>query len=222
MHNAAVVNQTYDASSDTTTAALVLAPPTSTDCNCIMLSFANASTHAAGPGIKALQILQPGYSFDDAAASPFSSALVSLLSRVDVLRFMDWAKTNGNLIEHWADRPTPASYTYAGASNVPWEVIFQLANQLNVDAWINVPAHADDDYVKELALLGVARLTFLDRIPLNCTYLPPCANSRPCLHVHVRQPMLPCSLVLTYTSNGRMVRAFDDGSALLLLSHFES
>lgn len=154
MRGAAVVNQSYDAATDTTTAALVVA---TSESPFIMFGFTNASTARGGPGIKALRILQPGYGY--AEADGFSAPLLALLARADVLRFMDWARTNGNLITSWANRTTEAAVSYApDGSEVPWEVIFRLANTLGKDAWINIPAHADADYVAQLASLAASLL----------------------------------------------------------------
>ena len=148
-NGASAANQVYDAATDTTTASLVLAPNA---CNCLMFGFSGASTRT-GPGIKDLKILQPGYAL--AQAADFSAPLLALLGRVDVLRFMDWGRTNGNLIQEWGSRTLPSAFSFAApGSQVPWEVIFDLANTLQKDAWINIPAHATDDYVQQLATLG--------------------------------------------------------------------
>ena len=156
MRGSSIQNQTYNAATDTTTAALVITP-NADSCNCIMFSFAGASTRASGPGIKALQILQPGYALSQ--ANDFSTPLLTLLARLDVLRFMDWAHTNGNLIVGWASRSLPTAYSFAPeGATVPWEVCFDLINTLQKDAWINIPAHADDDYVLQLAKLAKAHL----------------------------------------------------------------
>jgi hypothetical protein len=153
MQGASVVNQSYSAATDTTTLSLVVPAPGPSSCNCIMLGFANASTVAGGPGLKALKILQPGYTLSQ--AGDFSAPLLTLLQRFSVLRFMDWARTNGNLIEDWANRTLPSSPSYApDGQAVPWELIFALANLLGKDPWINVPAHASDDYVLQRATLA--------------------------------------------------------------------
>ena len=76
-------NKKYDAATDSTTATLVLVPNA---CNCLMFGFEGASTRAAGPGIKDLRILQPGYALD--GKDTFSRPLLALLGRADVLRFM--------------------------------------------------------------------------------------------------------------------------------------
>ncbi len=36
---------------------------------------------------------------------------------------------------------------------VPWEYIIQFSNQTNTDPWINIPIHASDEYIMNLALL---------------------------------------------------------------------
>lgn len=153
MRGTSVVNQTYDDSTDTTTASLVVPTPTEGSCNCLMFGFSNASTKAGGPGLKDIKILQPGYNMSQ--AGDFSTPLLTLLKRFNVLRFMDWARTNGNLISSWGNRTLPSSPSFAPeGQEVPWEYIFALANQLNINPWINVPAHADDDYVLQLATLA--------------------------------------------------------------------
>jgi hypothetical protein len=137
---------------------VVPAPATSADaaCNCIMLGFTGTSTRARGPGLTDVRVLQPGY--PPAAAPTFSAPLLSLLSRFEVLRFMDWAATNGNLRGEWAQRANLTNtHTYAGAG-VPWEVVFQLCGGLEKDCWINVPINASDDYVTQLATLALAAL----------------------------------------------------------------
>jgi len=154
MHGATVTNQVYDAATDATTATLVV-PEDPASCNCIMVAFFNASTRGGGPGIKSLKILQPGYSL--AQADDFSQPFLDLMGRADVLRFMQMTHTIGNLIENWADRPTPTLFSYA-TQGLPWEDVFRLANTLMVDPWINVPAHASDDYVLQLAKLAKATL----------------------------------------------------------------
>ena len=53
--------------------------------------------------------------------------------------------TNGNLITSWAQRTQPTHYKFGDGDQVPWEIIFKLANTLNIPPGINIPAHADDD-----------------------------------------------------------------------------
>ena len=72
------------------------------------------------------------------------------------LRFMDWAETNNATLSDWADRPLPQDVTYAGG--VPVEVIIALVNELETDAWFNIPHLADDAFVRAYATLVRDRL----------------------------------------------------------------
>lgn len=110
----------------------------------LMLSF----TGTAG-GVRDVRLLPPGsapgQTFTDefrAAAAPFGT-----------LRLMDFLETNGNPVRRWSERTTPASATQASERGAAWEYAAQLANELRKDIWINVPVHADDDYVRNLAEL---------------------------------------------------------------------
>jgi hypothetical protein len=85
------------------------------------------------------------------AGEIFNPAFLEDVGTWGAVRFMDWGLTNGSQVVHWDER-TPedyASYGKAGAAEgVPIEVMVQLANQTGTDMWYNIPAHADDDYVR--------------------------------------------------------------------------
>lgn len=68
------------------------------------------------------------------------------------LRFMDWMRTNNSAQSDWANRPHVDDFTYA-QKGVPVEVMVALANQLQVDAWFNLPHLADDAYAGAFATL---------------------------------------------------------------------
>jgi hypothetical protein len=112
----------------------------------LMLSFTN--THG---GVRSLQVMRPGYKTSDVFTTPF----LSHCARLSVARFMDFAVTNGSSIQHWTERTLPSapSYSSAAGAQVPWEVCIALCNKLDCDAWINIPAEADDNYVQNLAQL---------------------------------------------------------------------
>lgn len=148
--NVAVYDQVYNTADDTTTAVLVV-PRTIQ----ISISFTNASTRAAGPGLKSIKLLQPGFPLTQ--ADDYAPAFLQLMSRFDVIRFMDWMRTNGCQDVNWSDRTQPDAYSYA-LHGPPWERVIELANLLDTDIHINVPAHASDDYVTQLALLLNATL----------------------------------------------------------------
>ena len=112
----------------------------------LMLSFTNTKG-----GIRKLQVMRPGCKTTDVFTPPF----LNHCKRLSTFRFMDFQSTNGSPIRHWSERTLPSSPSYSAAANsqVPWEVCIALCNKLNRDAWINIPAQADDAYVQELAHL---------------------------------------------------------------------
>ncbi len=110
----------------------------------LMLSF----TGTTG-GVRDVRLVParsaPGQTFSDefrTAAAPFGT-----------LRLMDFLETNSNPLRRWSERTTPAAATQAGEKGAAYEHAVQLANELEKDIWINVPFHADDDYVRSLATL---------------------------------------------------------------------
>lgn len=128
----------YDAASKRSTADVVVAPGATQ----LMLSFTGTSG-----GVRDVRLVPAGtpptQTFTDefrAAAAPFGT-----------LRLMDFLETNGNPVRRWSERTTPASATQAGERGAAYEYAVQLANELQKDIWINVPVHADDDYVRSLA-----------------------------------------------------------------------
>ncbi len=79
----------------------------------------------------------------------FNPAWTARIGQFRALRFMDWMETNDSELSAWADRPKPGDVTFA--AGVPVEVMIALANELESDAWFNIPHLADDDYVRAFA-----------------------------------------------------------------------
>lgn len=119
-----------------------------------------------GGGARGIRLIRPGY---DAANPPtFTTGYLANLRSVNptVLRFMDFAETNFNVVTSWNERTRPddarqtATLTKetvtgraAGAKGAAWEYAIELANTMHTDAWVNVPSEADDDYVRNLATM---------------------------------------------------------------------
>jgi hypothetical protein len=108
------------------------------------------ATNTANP-IRNIRFILPGFE-STYATQPFHPLFLSRLNGYHVFRYMEWMLTNGSTQQNWADRPTPADYTY-GWRGVPLEVMIQLANQMKVSPWFNIPAQATDDYVRQFATL---------------------------------------------------------------------
>tara|TARA_R110002110_G_scaffold123078_5_gene299628 strand:- start:3483 stop:6008 length:2526 start_codon:yes stop_codon:yes gene_type:complete len=84
-----------------------------------------------------------------ASGALFNPAWVARIGQFQALRFMDWMETNDSHLSDWDSRPQVDDATWAGG--VPVEVMVQLANELEVDIWVNMPHLADDDFVRRFA-----------------------------------------------------------------------
>ena len=115
----------------------------------IMLSFTGTNG-----GVRDLKIMRPGTQPSDTFYKPF----LDHVRRFTTIRYMDWGSTNGNRLEKWEDRPTPSSPSFSGPKGVAYETMIDLSNTIKADAWICIPAHANDQYVKNLAELCKKRL----------------------------------------------------------------
>ena len=87
------------------------------------------------------------------AGEIFNPTFIEKLRPFSEVRLMDFANTNANSIENWDDRTKVSQMSWAqddSKSSVPFEVQIALANKLNRDVWVNIPAHATDDYVRKM------------------------------------------------------------------------
>lgn len=115
----------------------------------LMLAFTGT-----GGSLRDLSILRPGQS----AGQTFGTAFLQLVKPFQVLRCMDVLRTNDSPVIAWSDRARPAEAQWSTPRGVPWETLFQLSRETGKDLWVNVPHQADDDYVRQLALLAKAQL----------------------------------------------------------------
>ncbi|TAH25738.1 MAG: hypothetical protein EAZ07_06080, partial [Cytophagales bacterium] len=131
--------------------------------------------------ITEIQIVRPGYDFDDYRL--LVDEYVTHTKHWKSIRFMGLNGVNGNEAQTWGKRLSKNSpivvnnYEWGltkngryDEDNVPegiesgwcrgtsWEDQIDICNYLNIDMWINVPVMADDDYIKNLALLIKSRL----------------------------------------------------------------
>ncbi len=96
---------------------------------------------------------------DTVAGTPFRKPFldkVNAIAHDSVIRYMDWMQTVNSPVVNWSDRNT--SYYQTTAAGVNYENIVALSNYTHSDAWINVPAKASADYVKQLAKFMKANL----------------------------------------------------------------
>lgn len=80
----------------------------------------------------------------------FNPDFLKSLEGYQVLRFMDWMKTNKSEQENWNQRPKVNDVDYF-IKGVPVEVMVELANQTGINPWFTLPHKATDDYVRNFA-----------------------------------------------------------------------
>ncbi|MHB1140310.1 MAG: carbohydrate-binding protein [Sulfuricaulis sp.] len=135
-----VQNMVYNASTNTSTADIVLGPNETQ----LFLVFTGTSG-----GVKNVKLMRPGHLPTDIFSKPF----LDRLAMFQVLRFIDYSNTIGNPQVNWSDRTLPTRATQAGPAGAAWEHAIELANLTGKDPWINIPDQATDHYVRQLALL---------------------------------------------------------------------
>ena len=90
---------------------------------------------------------------------PWNPQFLERWSGVACLRFMDWMDTNNSEIETWDERPVKTDMSYSGYyKGVPLELMIDLANRLNTDAWFCMPGRANDEYVENFAKMVEEKL----------------------------------------------------------------
>jgi len=91
----------------------------------------------------------------------FNPDYLNFMKDFKVVRFMNMSGITRNNIQHWSKRPTLSEATWGGkegSRGVPIEVMVELANQLNINPWFNIPHAASDDYIVNLARYVNTRL----------------------------------------------------------------
>jgi hypothetical protein len=102
------------------------------------------------------------------STKPWYPPFVSDVKGFRTLRFMDWMRTNTSTNADWANRALPTDRTWTGVNGAPLETMIDLANDTGTDPWVNIPAHATDDYVHQFARLAHQRLS--PTLKLNLEY----------------------------------------------------
>ena len=105
-------------------------------------------------GVRNLKLLRPGYASDDAV---FTDAYLKSKAPFGGVRLMNWTSTNNSTVARWEDRckPTDAQWSVKGG---PWEPWLDYARKHAKDLWLCIPHQADDEYVRQLAILCRERL----------------------------------------------------------------
>lgn len=100
--------------------------------------------------LRNLKLMCPSYSVD--TTQVFRPEYTRWLAPFACLRFMDMESMNSNTQQHWNQRIKPDRWDQT-SFGVAYEYMVSLANDARKDAWVCVPLQADDDYVRQLAVL---------------------------------------------------------------------
>lgn len=152
-------NQTYDESSNTTSAEVVVPQGNWL----VILNFSQTqrtAASAANTGITGIQVLRPGY--HNRPQDTYRKEFLNAVSLFPVIRFMDFTDTNNSNPPYpqkteWTDRVKKTDALFHDTA--PWEYIVELANLTGKDIWINIPIAASNQYVAELASFLKSGLT---------------------------------------------------------------
>ena len=109
--------------------------------------------------VRNIRVYTPGFGTEESRAKCgiWNPAFLKRWEAMKVFRTMDWQATNGSKLKRWAERPKVDDAVYSRAG-LPYEVICDFINRTNADLWICVPDDADDDFVRNLAILLKANL----------------------------------------------------------------
>jgi hypothetical protein len=121
--------------------------------NGIDLRIIATDPHHTGNYLRNIQFVTAANESAAKAGQIFNPVFLKLIQNFRALRFMDWLQTNGSALSSWSDRPIPTYAFYGTRRGVPIEIALQLANAVSADAWMNVPAMADDNYISQMATL---------------------------------------------------------------------
>ena len=172
--NFSLVNLIYDDKTNRTTFDLVIPKP-GPNHGLIVLQFSGTRRTPdakAGSGISGFKLIRPGYAHD--TRQIFTNEYLACLKSAafSTIRFMGVANTNGNVewgqvhtrLQAWSNRKLAEDAAVDAIEPLnkkdgwSWEYMIDLCDQTDMDFWINIPVAADDEYVRELALLVKARL----------------------------------------------------------------
>ena len=122
----------------------------------LFLHAEGSVTNSAGP----IQIILPGLKTAFLAGDYWNPVFMDFISDLNLksLRFMDWLSGYKDLSESWSDVPVGLPMMTAAPitkleSKVPYPLIIDLCNRLNIDPHIVLPVRSNESYHQGLATL---------------------------------------------------------------------
>jgi hypothetical protein len=126
--------------------------------NGIDLRIVATDPHHTGNYLRNIKVVKAADEAAVKAGQIFNPAFLKLVQNFSALRFMDWFQINGSTLSSWTDRPLPTHAFFGTSKGVPIEIAVQLANAASADAWMNIPAMADDNFISQMATLVHSQL----------------------------------------------------------------
>ena len=144
-----VQNQSYNPSTDTTTAQLVV--PASNTSDFFGVSLLKTQATASSPvdsGFSNAKLIRPGYAAN--STQLYTNEFLAALQPFTTLRYLNDDDANNQPFFNGNTLVT-VNASQLDQTGMPWEYLVALANQSNTDMWINIPQGATNDYVTALA-----------------------------------------------------------------------
>jgi hypothetical protein len=94
-----------------------------------------------------LKIISP----DVAPGTSFRKPYLDKTKPFSILRFMDWGNTNWSPQTTWESRAKPGQFSYTYGNGTPIELMTEYAKHNGSDLWVNVPLHADENFIRNMA-----------------------------------------------------------------------
>jgi len=162
--DASIANQSYNSGSNTTTFDLIVNSSGPWD-NIVILQFTDTrrtSGSGTNTGITNLRCIRPGYPIDTTQIfhTPFINCAQS--ASFGAWRTLGWVNANNTNYSYpqqieWSERKLWSDATQESwggkLDGGCWESVIWLSNTIGIDPWINIPIHASDNYITQLATL---------------------------------------------------------------------
>ncbi len=147
---ATFANQSYNSATNTTTASMTVKTG-SQNFSLIFTNTKRTSTSATNTGVTNVVLMRPttlGGATSYPVGTLYTTPVGNIVTKFDVVRFMDLLGANNSTQTNWSDRVLPTA-----RRGFSYEHAIRLCNQFGCDAYINLPARATDDFLTKVAQL---------------------------------------------------------------------
>ncbi len=115
----------------------------------LMISITETDPNGTGDYIRNIRLIPEAHE-STYQTEIFNPTFLEKTQPFHALRFMNWMDTNHSTQGEWSERPTVETSTWVKIGPSV-EVMVELANTLDQDAWFNMPHLATDEYVTNFA-----------------------------------------------------------------------